>query len=211
MASAGEVYIADGAGSGAWGPAGLSGLDTAKLGQYFVSDGAGGGTWQYGELSNYSQFRDNSTIFTFDNPGSLGAYPYTDDFALIPDGDFQPLTGVGLPFVNYRYMGGTLIEDNVITIVESGRYRITLSMSIFRDGSWAVNTYWHFQHAYKLNGGSLIRSSVDNSAINIEEQDFTAGDEIEMFIVGARDIANVAHDPYFDNGTIQTLLFRIPS
>lgn len=47
FATSGQVYVADGAGSGTWREAPIQGLGTALLGQTFVSDGAGGGSWAY--------------------------------------------------------------------------------------------------------------------------------------------------------------------
>lgn len=47
FATSGQVYVADGAGSGTWREAPIQGLGTALSGQTFVSDGAGGGSWAY--------------------------------------------------------------------------------------------------------------------------------------------------------------------
>lgn len=46
-ASAGQVYVADGLGSGSWGVPKPAGIGTAQEGQVYTSNGAGGGDWSY--------------------------------------------------------------------------------------------------------------------------------------------------------------------
>lgn len=47
FAVAGQVYIADGAGSGSWGQPPAPGIGGAQSGQVYVANGAGGGNWEY--------------------------------------------------------------------------------------------------------------------------------------------------------------------
>jgi len=65
-----KAYVADGAGSGAWGYPLPKGVDSAAAGQIFVANGTGGGTWQantpttsdFGEL--YVQNNATTTTIT---------------------------------------------------------------------------------------------------------------------------------------------------
>lgn len=98
-AAAGEVYIADGAGSGAWGFVKPPGTAAATAGQVYVSDGVGGGAYQslvldstYGEM--YIQGNATATaIATVDTltkitagltAGSLSGITFSTDHLVAP-------------------------------------------------------------------------------------------------------------------------------
>lgn len=47
FAAAGQVYVADGAGSGTWRTPPTAGIDTALQGQVYMANGSGGASWEY--------------------------------------------------------------------------------------------------------------------------------------------------------------------
>lgn len=99
-ASEGEIYIADGLGSGAWSPNVPIGGDAALAGQYFVSNGTGGGSW----------VKDPYGFIYFENIISPYSLTYPATFTKI-----APTTIA--PGVSYLVTEGT---DSKLTYLGSG-------------------------------------------------------------------------------------------
>lgn len=71
-ANADEVYVADGAGSGSWGPVLPEGTDAADQYEAFLADGAGSGAYAFPYLLQ-DGWRDEKTSLLTSNAGSLNA------------------------------------------------------------------------------------------------------------------------------------------
>lgn len=63
FATAGQVYVADGAGSGNWSQPPIPGVQSALEGQVYVANGAGGGTWAY-LPGGWAVYDDTGATFT---------------------------------------------------------------------------------------------------------------------------------------------------
>lgn len=91
FAAPGDVYNADGNGSGTWGPPVPRGIATAQQGQVYVSDGGGGGQWTYmpGGWAVYDHAGTSFTVSTTENALTInGEGPLTNE-------DYLPRTASG--------------------------------------------------------------------------------------------------------------------
>lgn len=68
FATAGQVYVSDGNGSGTWRTPPTAGIDTALQGQVYMANGSGGGSWEY-LPGGWGQYDDTG------DPISVGVAP----------------------------------------------------------------------------------------------------------------------------------------
>lgn len=110
-ATSGEVYVANGAGSGAWGEVEPQGAAAATVGQLYVADGAGSGSFQHVGTNTY--------IRNVSNAANTTAVAAATDTALpiIGNGSnnfSSGNVGTGLLELDATFNGGTggIITDN---------------------------------------------------------------------------------------------------
>ena len=122
-AAAGTVYVANGAGSGAWSLAAIPGVATATLDQILRSDGAGGTTWGYANRVE-DGWRDMMMPFTAATGPGVG----TPGFAKVRD-DGAGSTGV------FAYLFDSTIEEELfLTFHVDHDYKV--------GSAWYPHVHW---------------------------------------------------------------------
>lgn len=154
FANAGEVYVADGSGSGSWSQPPLPGQDTALQGQVPVATGSGSISWDY-QPGGWAVYVDTGSNLVVDSTGVAvtvdGAGAGTNETQL-PKGssaslwdtdEFQPISfddlyAVELVFEITAQAGATSVDitfgDFETTVSStSGTYRVYAPVCKFED------------------------------------------------------------------------------
>jgi hypothetical protein len=173
-AASGKVYVADGAGSGAWSYP-LTGLDTALTGQVFQSNGSGNGTWVYPPAKAHAEIY--MTTGTTTHTLSAGsAYTLLNPGTEWTAGDTSVLTSTP--------------SNGTITLVQAGTYYIDFWIN-FTTAAIASGSAYNFKYA--LNGSVGTRKSVVTKPTNGADKltlassglvTATAGQTVSIFVAG---------------------------
>lgn len=147
-ASSGQVYTANGAGSGTWNKtlsSGLSGLsgDGGSTNLKFLSNGANGFVARTDSAFGSMVITNNTNAFV-----TVAA----TDSTLNTNSDYQLLTGTGAPWATENLFGGVTFNTNRVTVPVTGYYRVDL---------WATITNWPSAASkvsvkYRVNGTTFV-------------------------------------------------------
>jgi len=184
-ATTGQVYVADGAGAGAWEEIVFEGLETATSGDVFISDGAGSGVWQQpgGSVFGSAYFTENTIIST--NAG-LDTYSTVD-----------PLD-TGASIWAQTVTDTIVFSDNKFTIPTNGIYEMSMCFSFAGSGGGAGNIY---TFSFAVGGVPIVTSpklrrqtgsSDVGSGSRSTYQQLTAGDELTVMIKNETSGTNTA-------------------
>lgn len=134
FATSGQVYVADGNGSGSWGNIPPVGIGTALSGQVYVANGVGGGNWTF-PSGGWAVYDDTGTAFvvaatpsdlTIDGLGpntNENNIPQTSAGPLWSDNSFSPISP--------QDVYGIELTLDISSVV--GATSLTVSL-----GSWSV-------------------------------------------------------------------------
>lgn len=143
-AASGEVYVANGAGSGAWGLPLPQGIDAAAAGQILVANGAGGGSWQ----NNSQTTKDYGEIYIQGNTVAT-TIAAVGTFVQVTDG------------VTAGQLNGPSLSSGALSVAEAANYIIEASVTFTSPAATAVT--WDVD--FLLNGVAFGRKqSVSTSA-----------------------------------------------